>query len=122
MTRPMYRDPNEPHALCPWCNAQCSISRFDPQVACPDCGARGPRQPSVRQAWARWDAGPEVAPPTSRVKWFAATGAIAKAGPFDSQVDAWRAIRLSDEFLAASGTRRPFADNAIVWPEEEETP
>lgn len=60
-------------------------------------------------------------PPPPRVKrilWFAASGGIAKAGPFDSQVRAWQAIQLSVSAMKELGSPRPFADNAIVWCEE----
>lgn len=37
--------------------------------------------------------------PTEVIKWFACGGGIAEAGPFDSQVEAWEAMRLAPPTL-----------------------
>lgn len=54
-----------------------------------------------------------------RIVWFAASGDVARMGPFKSEVDAWAHIRLTAEAMERNGSRRPFSDDAIVWCEEE---
>lgn len=55
---------------------------------------------------------------TSKIVWYARGGAIAKCGPFTSQVEATNAMRLgkSESFNAA----QLFPPNTFVWPEEVE--
>ena len=68
---------------------------------------------------------------TTKIVWFARGGGIARAGPFDSQLEATAAIRLAPEpelspawaHLADPAGRRPapyreFPVDAFVWPEE----
>ena len=38
--------------------------------------------------------------PTEVIKWFACGGGIAECGPFDSQVEAWEAMRLAPPALS----------------------
>lgn len=56
--------------------------------------------------------------PDKDVQWFAAGGGIAKVGPFNSQVEAWEYLRLTEAAKARSdklGLTHP-ADSR-VWPE-----
>jgi len=47
--------------------------------------------------------------------WFAATDFISMCGPFDTDIDAWKAIKLTDEMAARE--RRVHQSGARVWPE-----
>jgi hypothetical protein len=66
---------------------------------------------------------------TKPVKWFARGGGIARSGPFDTQVEATRALRLAPEDAHWSDTPAQYArkvrkaaarfpPDAFVWPEE----
>ena len=52
-----------------------------------------------------------------KLKWFARGGGIARCGPFDSQCDAWNAMRYADKIKEKTRLDHP-ADTA-VWPEKE---
>lgn len=61
-----------------------------------------------------------------KIVWFARGGGIKKAGPFDSQVAAVRAMKLIDEgpnpVRCGNSFREPlrggFPSDVFVWPEE----
>jgi hypothetical protein len=50
-----------------------------------------------------------------KVEWFARGGGIARTGPFDSQTDAWEAMRYTDELRKETGYDHP--PDTAVWPE-----
>lgn len=54
-----------------------------------------------------------------RIVWYAATEDFARMGPFTSEVEAWKALKLRTEAAFIAG--RVHAVGAYVWPEEEET-
>lgn len=55
----------------------------------------------------------------TEVKWFARGGNLAKMGPFDSQLAATNALRITKESAARMGTPNAiFHPDAFVWPEE----
>lgn len=49
-----------------------------------------------------------------RVDWFSQGGGV-KSGPYKSQVEAWNALRLTEE--EAGKHKREFPPDAVVWPE-----
>ena len=51
-----------------------------------------------------------------QVKWFAYGGGISKAGPFDSQVLAYKAMTLIPKCREVQDF--PFPKDICVWPEE----
>ena len=49
-----------------------------------------------------------------RVNWFAHGGGV-RSGPYKSQIEAWDALRLTEEEAEKVG--RDFPHDSIVWPE-----
>jgi len=49
------------------------------------------------------------------IVWFARGGGIAKAGPFDSQIEAWEAMEYTHEMKERTGYKHPH--DTAVWPE-----
>lgn len=47
--------------------------------------------------------------------WYAAGGYIARCGPFKTQQEAWKAMRLVDRLAAQEHC--PYPKNTRVWPE-----
>ena len=52
------------------------------------------------------------------VEWWARGGGITRCGPYESQVEAWKAMRYTDALRLSTRLDHP-ADTA-VWPEEVE--
>jgi hypothetical protein len=57
-----------------------------------------------------------------KIKWFASGGHIALAGPYDSQMAAYKAFILDKDVQEKQrkehGACCPYPYNIIVWPEE----
>lgn len=52
----------------------------------------------------------------AKVLWFARGGEISRCGPFESQVEAWKAMRYTEEHKKIFRSDHP--RDTAVWPEE----
>lgn len=50
-----------------------------------------------------------------KLKWYAAGGGIAQMGPYESQVEAWEALRYAEDIEKKTRCKHP--KDARVWPE-----
>lgn len=57
------------------------------------------------------------------IRWFASGGDVARMGPFESQHEAYEALRLTVAAAARQreerGTASPYPHNSVVWQEVE---
>lgn len=56
-----------------------------------------------------------------KVKWYASGGGIARWGPFDTQMEAYQKMRLTQDARErqrlAKGPDMPYPKDIVVWPE-----
>lgn len=53
-----------------------------------------------------------------KVEWWAGSDEIGRMGPYDSEIEAWRSLRLSDSVKRRLWSSRVHVPGAYVWPEK----
>lgn len=57
----------------------------------------------------------------NKIKWYASGGGIAQSGPYNSQIEAYKAYRLTDiareRQRVSTGSNSQFPVDLVIWPD-----